>query len=194
MIGKAPVERASDMFKDVAQTSTAVTIIVMPLGILTIVFFIRSIMEVITGRRRWKSRGLNGVVAMLGSILLLSLFSYCLYLVPNVMFSGLSWEFVRVWAPDSFFYAILGIWTSGIVFCVFSLFTYFLPKSNDKAIFNLTVLSIFSGLGNAFIIFTINLALGSNQREFQSELFMFFLFGIVVYIVGQRIIRPIRPF
>ncbi|CAM4441621.1 cyclic peptide export ABC transporter [Paenibacillus tarimensis] len=189
MIGKAPVERASDMFKDLDRTSAAVILIALPLALLTLGFFIRSIAEVFSGRRRWKNRGWTGVAAIAASLLLLGLFGYCLYLVPDVLFSELSWDFVRVWAPDSLYYAILSIGASAVLFFLYSLFTYFMAKPNDKAIFNLAILSIFSGLGNAFIIFTINVALGSNEREFQSNLFIFFTLGILVYIVGQRIIR-----
>lgn len=113
---------------------------------------------------------------------------YCIYQLPFVLYSGLTWDFLLVWGPFSLKPAcILGMISVIILFLYFNIVTFF-PKKQDKYIFLLTILSIVSGLGNSIIIFTVNEALNRTSDQ-ASTLFMYCLFGMILYVFGQRIVR-----
>lgn len=57
-----------------------------------------------------------------------------------------------------------------------------------KEILVLSLLSALSGFGNALIIFTINIAMNSNN-VLKVTLLIYFILGIVLYVYGQKIMR-----
>ncbi len=75
-----------------------------------------------------------------------------------------------------------------ILFAVYYLITIITPTKNENSYFLILVLSSLSGASNAIIIFIINAAL-VRFDYFQGELFLFFVFAMLVYVLGQRVVR-----
>ncbi|MFC3923305.1 cyclic peptide export ABC transporter [Clostridium punense] len=114
--------------------------------------------------------------------------SYCIYLVPQVLYNGVSWGFVFVWLPKSVEVALYSVYIAIWFTYVYFMFTSFLKKEKDKGILVLSLLSVLSGFGNALIIFTINMAINSNNT-LKVKLLIYFILGIVLYVYGQKIMR-----
>ncbi|MGO4119364.1 hypothetical protein ACEQ6C_40195, partial [Rhizobium ruizarguesonis] len=64
----------------------------------------------------------------------LGLCGYCLWQIPAVLFDGLSWSFVDVWAPSSFSIAILSLFVGIVLFSVYYWLTVVFPKANDRTV------------------------------------------------------------
>ncbi|TKI89365.1 peptide ABC transporter, partial [Bacillus wiedmannii] len=114
---------------------------------------------------------------------------YALYKIPFVFFGRLSWDFVNVWLPISMSFAVWATLISIVLFCLYlSLITVF-PLYNKKNFFPIFVLSVTSGFGNAMIIFIINEALTRSNYSSNNSLFLYFLLGIITYVLAQKLVR-----
>lgn len=51
------------------------------------------------------------------------------------------------------------------------------------------MLSVTSGFGNAMIIFIINEALTRSNYSSNNSLFLYFLLGIITYVLAQKLVR-----
>ncbi|NOU63261.1 cyclic peptide export ABC transporter [Paenibacillus sp. LMG 31461] len=122
-------------------------------------------------------------------LIFLSGLGYCLYELPNLMFFDLPWSFVKVWAPSSIMPAVIAVFIAIFGFCLLFMMTGIYPKENEKSLFLVSVLSIVSGLGNALLIIIINETFARDIEKFQYALMLFFLMGLILYVVGQRLVR-----
>lgn len=189
LMGKAPKENKTDIYLNGDKTSTAIILISILLMIAVIYFMGLAIVQLIKSKRKFKGRGLKGFLGLIFSMAFMAFFIYCIFRVPDVLFYGLSWDFIKVWAPESLITALYAMVILGFLFYVYYLFIFFFKKvDTDKSIFDILIVSIFSGFGNAFLIFSVNLALAGND-DFRMKLLLYFVFGIILYIVGQRVVR-----
>ncbi|WP_019912684.1 cyclic peptide export ABC transporter [Paenibacillus sp. HW567] len=185
---KKPPEQVADQYLSVDKVSLVILCIAVPLILLTGWFFILTLKEIITKERRLRrktAKNMCGLAVLLGFV---GLLGYCLYEIPVILFSGLSWELVEVWAPSSFMIAIPSLFIGVVFFSLYYFTTSLFPKARDRTLFPIIFLSTISGFGNAIIIFIINEALNHTNR-FQMGLFSFFLMGLAVYVFGQRLVR-----
>ncbi|KWX87482.1 hypothetical protein AMQ83_12855, partial [Paenibacillus riograndensis] len=133
-------ENVSDQYRSVDKISTVILCIAVPLILLTGWFFIITIKEIITKERRLRrktAKNIYGLAVLLG---FLGLVSYCFYNIPSVLFSGLSWELVEVWAPSSFMIAIPGLLIGVFFFSVYYFTTSLFPKARDRTLFPIILL------------------------------------------------------
>ncbi|NJD01336.1 MAG: cyclic peptide export ABC transporter [Ruminiclostridium sp.] len=188
LISKKPVKFVSDMYQNIDNAATVIICITIPLFLITLYYLLFSLIQFF--RRQRKLQGsITGILVKLSFLVLfLAGVGYCFYHIPDVLYWGLAWSFVRVWAPQSFITAIISLFSAITLFGIYYLFTNTFQKANDKALFPTIILSIVSGFGNALIIFIINEALNRTD-EFQGGLLLFFIMGIIVYIFGQRLVR-----
>ncbi|TQR39690.1 hypothetical protein C7Y47_01270 [Lysinibacillus sphaericus] len=119
------------------------------------------------------------------SLMIIGLLVYCFHQVPYVFLGGLNWSFLFVWLP----YTIKAVYF-GSLLLILLLFVYLsmllqFPKKNIE-LSPLLILSIISGLGNAFVILVINTAIGANEK---ASLIPFFFLGITLYIYTQQLVR-----
>ncbi|NRR19868.1 cyclic peptide export ABC transporter [Brevibacillus sp. MS2.2] len=185
---KKPPENVSDLYSSVDNVSVAILCIAIPLILLTAWFAIVALGE-IARKKRMRSGGFGkNAYRFVLLLLCLGLSGYCFYQIPSVLFDGVSWDFVDVWAPSSFVIAIQSLFVGIVLFAFYYFITVVFPKSHDRTFFPIIVLSTVSGLGNALIIFIINEALNHTDR-FQGGLLSFFVMGIVIYVFGQRLVR-----
>lgn len=193
MIGKKPSETASDLFKNLDNISITVICVAIPLMLSTLWFIGVFLIQRVRNQRSFKFKGIKGLVALALSALLITIAGYCIYRLPSVLYSDLPWSFIRVWAPQSLFIAIYMACASLFLFCIYFILTYFFIKEEDGSFYSITILSMLSGFGNALIIFITNEALNRSSSGFDSagnsSLYLYFLMGIILYVLGQKIVR-----
>ncbi|MEK8127218.1 cyclic peptide export ABC transporter [Paenibacillus filicis] len=151
-------------------------------------------------RRRRKFAGLS--LARTGSVLLLSavtaVFFYCLTYVPRVYLNGSTWSAMVVYTPDTLHLGMYAIGGAAALFYLYYVLQLLFPQAGKTSYFLMSVLSLASGFGNALIVFTVNDAVSTRAKigfqqpiQTANNLLLYFLFGIVLYVVGQRVLRPI---
>ncbi|MCX8130379.1 MAG: cyclic peptide export ABC transporter [Clostridia bacterium] len=187
IMGKKPVEQ-SDQYRSMDIICFAVICAAVPFLLTTIYLIILALVQIARKQRKFTNKGKKGIAGFFLSMLFVAAFVLSLYHLPRVMFDGLNWKFLSVWAPVSIPAAVLAILAGVLVFYLYFIITSFFPKVDEKSFFTLVFLSIASGFGNAFIIFIINEAIRRDD-SLANGLPLYFLLGIVVYIYGQRLIR-----
>lgn len=90
--------------------------------------------------------------------------------------------------PKTIKIAVYLVYISIWIVYIYSIFTSFYKKKDDKSIFILSMLSVVSGFGNALVIFTINMAIDSSN-DMKIKLLVYFVLGIILYVYGQKIMR-----
>ncbi len=173
----------------VARDNGAVAIfcVAVILFIATIYHFLRFFIEIIRKERHFSfgRDNIKDLFLNLGFVLFLG---YCLYMIPTVMFNGLSWKALYVWAPYSMSVAAVAIFTAVAVFAVYYQIINCFPKKNETPYFFLFVFSCISGLGNTMVIFAINEAL-NRVNALKSGLLAYLALGILMYVIAQKLVR-----
>lgn len=188
ILGEKPKDNTSDTYISIDNASFAIALISLPVALATTCLLVILIIQIIK-RERMRIEGAKRIVLNTSFLLLFILgFGYCMYRMPEVLFWGLPWSFVKVWAPQSLIIGVILLFITVTIFCIYFLLTTIFAKSDDKSLFAVTVLSIVSGFGNAIIIFIINEALNRTDG-FQTGLLLFFVMGIAIYVYGQRLVR-----
>lgn len=189
IMGKELKTQKSDTYQGMDSTAVAVMCIALPFLLLTLVFILISIVELVKGKRKYVPIGKKSFSGLAAFVIFIGGFGYCLLNIPDILFGGLNWDFLRVWGPGSLVPAVVLLLTSVLVFCFYFAFTSVFRKDEENTFFPLIILSVASGFGNALIIFVINAAIGRNSSEFEKGLFTYFVLGIIVYVYGQRLVR-----
>lgn len=157
--------------------------------ILAVLFFIvKGFKEVLRKERFLNKKGIKDILKLGFSFGIMLMLSYCIYLIPYILYRGVSWEFVFIWSPKTVKVALYLVYMSILITYIYLTFISFYKKKGDSAIFILTILSIISGFGNALIIFTINIAINS-ENDMKFKLLVYFILGIMLYVYGQKIVR-----
>lgn len=184
---KEVFENYEDMYQslDVVSFSVLITSILFSLVILVQIIFL--FIDFVKGGRSLKSFKPKNVISMFFSIFFLLCVAYCLYIIPNALFDGLPWNFVKVWGPVGFLLSLKLFYIGIVILSIYFQLIFYFPKNDEKPLFPLIVLSSISGCGNAFIIFTINRSL-DNFGNFNISLITYFILGISLYIIGQKLI------
>lgn len=178
--------------KDLNKRSDSIAIFIICFSsliiIITLYFIVKLIKEIITKKRKFNSISKKSFLNIFISLIILLIITYCIYLIPYILYYGVSWDFVFVWLPDSIKIALYLFCTSIWLAYIFFLVTIFFKKKDDKYILILSLLSIVSGFGNALIIFTVNMSINSSN-DMKFKLLIYFVLGIILYIYSQKIMR-----
>lgn len=110
------------------------------------------------------------------------------YKIPSLIYEYADWNFVSVWMPQVVIPAAILLCLTLIWFYVYYILIIIYRKKDFMYLVALLILSILSGLGNSLVIFIINIAV-SGEYVFNKALFYYFLIGLFLYILGQRILR-----
>jgi putative ATP-binding cassette transporter len=188
MQGEDPVANTGDTYKSLDAVSFTVILLVLPFVLITLFFLLITFVQIVRGKRRAEKKRVKIVGVPLASLLFISVLGTALYYIPAVFFSGLTWEFVRVWAPVTMWIAVGVVMAATILFCSYLSLISIFPSHKGRDLFPLLVLSITSGFGNALIIFIINEAL-NRSGDASTSLFMYFALGIMIYVIGQKLVR-----
>ena len=187
--GEAPQGGTADMFRNFDKISFIIICMLSPLIITIIILFILAILQIGKKERNYAKKGLKGYYAIAAALLIISALWFCLQNIPKALFNGLPWSYFHIWAPESLNVAMDVIKSAVILFCGYFLCGYFFPKKDEKAYFSLVLLVIMSAFGNALIISIVNGTLNGANGGYQNGLAIFFLFGILLYLLGQKLLR-----
>lgn len=109
------------------------------------------------------------------------------YLLPMTVFDLENWQHLRQAAPSEFFITMLMV---GVNIAVFALYAYLVQnsrKENDRQLFLLSVLSIFSGISYSMIMFIINWVIGGTERNAYAG--YYFVLTLICYVSGMKTVR-----
>jgi cyclic peptide transporter len=178
--------------KDLNKSADKISILIICIAsliiICTLFFMGKTLIEIFKRERNLSKTGVKNILKIVFSLIFMIGLSFCIYLIPYILYMGVSWKFVFVWLPRSIKVALyLAYLCIGLVY-IYSLLTSFYKKKDDKSILILSILSMVSGFGNALIIFTINMAI-SSSNDVKIKLLVYFILGIVLYVYGQKIMR-----
>jgi putative pyoverdin transport system ATP-binding/permease protein len=179
---------SSDIFKNVDTAACLIIIISFSFILICLYFIGRLLYQIIKKKRSFTGINIYKALGFVVVLLFIAIFTYILYLIPNVLFKSLSWAFVFVWAPSSLTVAGILLYTAVVIFCLYYLLESLFSKEGDKPFFAITILGITSGVGNAMIIFAVNQAF-SATGELKFNLFLYFIMGIGIFVLGQRVVR-----
>ena len=186
--GKKLVKPEDDMYKGVDNLASAIVFITVPVILLILWFMAKYIIETLRRKRTFKGNIIKSIIGSIIFIIFMAGFTYCLYKIPDVLYQGLNWSFVKVWAPQSLILAVISLFVAVLLFNLYFMFTALFPQNDDKSLFILIILSIASGFGNALIIFTVNETL-NRDNGFQGGLLLYFIIAMAIYVFGQRLVR-----
>jgi putative ATP-binding cassette transporter len=185
---KRPNDNVFDLYRSVDNIAVTMLCMLIPFILTNLWCLVHFWGEIFRKKRKFQPKHGSNLIRLVFLIALLGGLGYCIVQIPEVIFWGLSWNFVYVWAPLSFSVAIGALSAAIILFGVYYYLTTLFPKENEQSIFPVVTLSVASGIGNALIIFVVNEALNRTER-FQTGLLLFFIMGIGLYIFGQRLVR-----
>ncbi|SCL83826.1 cyclic peptide export ABC transporter [Sporanaerobacter sp. PP17-6a] len=186
--GEDYYEDVNDLNKNADMISVLLILISVLIIAGTLFFTVKALKEVLRKERILNKKDSKGIFKFIFSLIFMIGLSYSIYLIPNILYRGVSWDFVFVWLPKTVKTALYLVYISIWAVYVYSVFISLYKKEGDKSILILSVLSVLSGFGNALIIFTINMAIRSGNDE-KVKLLMYFILGIILYVYGQRIMR-----
>lgn len=165
------------------------TVIIASLIIFSTIFFMgKGLKETFNKERVLSKKGIKSILKLSVSLIFMLGLSYSIYLIPYILYRGVTWRFVFVWLPKTVKIALYLVYASIWTIYIYSIFISFYKKEGDKSILILAILSIASGFGNALIIFTINMAINS-ENNMKIKLLVYFVLGIILYVYGQKIVR-----
>ncbi len=185
---KSPATSVNDMLISVDNFSLTVLCVIIPILLVILGLFLFMAIELYKKERKFSRNITKNLTGFLKLLLSAAGFGYCLYKIPDILFDGLPWEFVGVWAPFSFTASLVMLFSGVMLFGLYYYSTNMFVKTDEKPWFLIVIISIFSGFGNALIIFIINEAL-NRTHEFQGGLLIYFFLGLVIYIYGQKLVR-----
>ncbi|MBW5446411.1 cyclic peptide export ABC transporter [Cohnella sp. CFH 77786] len=190
IIGKKLPDPAGDLYRSMDGTASAVLFLSVPLIVLTLWRLGVSLLQAARGERRWRGGPARTTLSVAVLAAVLGGFGYCLLRMPDVLYDGLNWRFMAVWAPFTLSAAAAAVFAAAFLFGLYYTFTLLCPKTDERIWFPLIVLSLVSGFGNALIIFVVNQALNRGEdAPFPGGLLMYLIAGIAVYVVGQKLVR-----
>ncbi|ERM20238.1 cyclic peptide export ABC transporter [Brevibacillus laterosporus] len=178
----------SDLNKKLDQLAFSIICVVAPVCLAILFLLGRIFLEIGKKQRKLKVTKKKVIVGLLFHLLLLGIFSLTIFYLPNLLFMELTWQFIKVWIPETIMLAIYGVTLAFVLFICYSLLLLFSKKKQENIYFSLMVLSIVSGFGNAFIIFIVNEAFVRTNNLVNGLLF-YFIIGIFMYVVSQKVLR-----
>lgn len=178
---------ARDQNKSVDKLSTALFLLLGIVGV-GLIYGILSLVVKAAASRGWQRQPGQLLKAIFYTVYL-GIFIASIQFIPHVFFDKLDWAFLYVWGPLSLSAAAAALCIAGVLYYVFSIVQLFCTKSSTPPYHTLIVLSLLSGFGNALIIYTINEAIMRNEEQLVNGLLFYFLLALLIYILGQRMIR-----
>ncbi|MEH7040806.1 peptide ABC transporter [Bacillus pseudomycoides] len=180
--------------KKIDRSATIFIFAITPFILVLFYFNALTIVEIIRGKRKLSGMRVRDISSLLISVLVLLIFYVSIYYAPKVFLQGLSWGFLKVWGPSTVYFAalLLIVFTTSL-FLYLSL-THIFQKDKERSYAMFFTLSSLSGFGNAMLIYIINEAFNRQTNSKlsnleTSQLVGYFLLGIIIYILGQKIVR-----
>ncbi|GGA37414.1 hypothetical protein GCM10007416_07900 [Kroppenstedtia guangzhouensis] len=177
-----------DTYKKVDQIATVLVSAVLILVLSLCGFFCHLLWQIFRRKRVFRVPTGKTWMQMFLTISMFGLMVYALVRLPDLLFGGLPWSFLQVWAPGTVLLAAFMLGGAGGIYTLWTLVNLLFPKPRDKSYLTLIVLGLISGFGNAFLIFVINETF-VRTNNLENGLLFYFGLGIVMYVFSQRFIR-----
>ncbi len=198
LLGKDVTLSLADNWTEADRVASSAVIILAPFIVAIIILLILFFIDTIKKKRKFTGISLKGIVSFIISVAFMVLYIYCIMWIPDVLMSGLPVQFISVWLPGSILAAMVGLISAGVLLYLYLLLSNLFVKEDEKQWFPVITLGLVSGLGNAIIIFAVNLTLSPKYYiaplktafgKIGNPLFWYFFIGLLVYVYGQKIIR-----
>lgn len=198
LLGKDATTGLADNWMEADRVASSAVIVMVPFIVAIVILLVLFLIDLIKRKRRFAGITLKGMVSFIISVAFMVLYIYCIMWIPDVLMSGLPIQFISVWLPGSILVAMVGLIGAGVLLYLYLLLSNLFVKEGEGQWFSIITLSLASGLGNAIIIFAVNLTLSPKYYiaplktafgKIGNPLFWYFLIGLLVYVYGQKIIR-----
>ncbi|GMQ62962.1 serine hydrolase domain-containing protein [Vallitalea maricola] len=123
-----PINYTKDIYSTIDKKACIVIIIGVVMILILLFLLVRFVLELINGKRNHKNNGKKIITTIIGALLITVIISYCLYRIPHVLFYGLPWCFIKVWAPQSILTAIMLLIIVVVLFCIYFVLKRIYPK------------------------------------------------------------------
>jgi cyclic peptide transporter len=183
-----PVQNTRDSYISMDKLASTAAIVLIPVMIAITVLLIIAFVQILQGKRMLSFNGARSIIGYGAALVLILALEYCLYKVPYIINNGVTWRTVKVFAPNTLHIAALEISILIVLIFLYLVSINLFKRVDDKSYISIVILSIVSGLGNALVVFMVNESLNASN-EYRLELVLTFLIGIVLYVVGQKIVR-----
>lgn len=187
--GRPPLhDLASDPHRELDKAASALGVVAALATLAVLGLTARQLHQLARRRRRWVAPSASRMLGVVVSLALLGMFGLFLYELPALFFQGLPWDLVRAWAPETLPWAVGLVAAMGAtVFLQYVTATF--TRSRGEGVWGwLTVFSALGGAGNALLIVVINETF-VRRDDLRGGLLLGFLFGLALYVVGQRFVR-----
>lgn len=125
---------------------------------------------------------------VLGSLGLVWFTLFLIYKLPNILYDGVTWEYVFNWLPPTVKYALSITIIFVIALALYLLIDMHISMKIKHRFFSLSSLSILSGAGNALVILIVNTVINM-ESEKRLKYFGYFFLGTIIYVIGQKVVR-----
>ena len=126
--GELVSQGTKDIYISVDKVAIAIICISSFLVILTLFFMIKALREIFRKQRYFKFNCIKSSLRLIFSFVFMLGLSYCIYLMPQVLYSGVSWTFVFVWLPNSVKIALYLVYVAILLIYVYFIVTSFFKK------------------------------------------------------------------
>ncbi len=121
--GERPRENISDQYISIDNASFMIVIISLPVLLISVYLLILLLIQIIQSKRKYIGHSKRTIISLLILLIFTSGIGYCFYRIPDVLYFGLPWDFIKVWAPQSLIIAIFfAIYYNSIILHI--LFSY----------------------------------------------------------------------
>lgn len=125
-------EDITDLYKSVDKVAIAIMCISSFLILVTLFFMIKALREIFRKERYFIFNGIKSSLRFIFSFIFILGLSYCIYLIPQVLYGGVSWTFAFVWLPYSVKIALYLAYVAIMVIYVYFIFTSFFEKERIR--------------------------------------------------------------
>lgn len=128
LAGKKTRNTSGDQVLGVDGMSVIIVMVSLVFILAVVVFLAVFTRQLLRKKRKFRGIRVKGVVIFLLPTIFLVVLYYLLYLIPDILFWGLTWDFVLIWGPGSLLYAVISIITASFLIYLYLLLRYFFPK------------------------------------------------------------------
>ncbi len=88
----------------------------------------KALKDIFEKERSLKKKRLKSILKIIFSLIFMLGISYSIYLIPYILYRGVSWEFIFVWLPKTAKIAFYLVYVSIWIVYIYSIFTSFYKK------------------------------------------------------------------
>ena len=189
MLGVKVIDNSSDYYSQIDSVAMCMLLFALLAGTTIIYAFGRAVVEAVNGKRRYSGSGKKIAIPSVMTVLSAAVCLAGVYFLPDLLFWELPWRFVEVWASPSVMAAVYAAAGLTILYAIYAVFCRIYSRPKERTAVTIVLVSMLSGFGNAFIVFMINESFRRSGDGFETELFMYFVMGIMFYVYAQKVVR-----